>query len=245
MIPIRDVIPSRTRPWVTLTLIFLNLLIFAYGRALDSDARLDLFFTYGLVPADRAWPSLVTSLFLHTGWLQLVSNLGALWIFGENVEDRMGHARFFVFYLLCGVMGGLAGGWATPGVVVPIVGSGAAIAGLTGAYFVLFPHSRILVLLPLVVVIDVIEAPAIIIAAFWIVMQIAGDLGRIVASPGDSAFIVWTHVGGCLTGVLAVWAFRRRERLRVEWWSGTPRDRQGRRHKAEGKNTSAHTQHTA
>jgi membrane associated rhomboid family serine protease len=97
MIPLRDVIPSRTRPWVTLTLIVVNLLIFAYGRALDSDARLDLFFTYGLVPADRAWPSLVTSLFLHTGWLQLVANLGALWIFGENVEDRMGPARFFAF----------------------------------------------------------------------------------------------------------------------------------------------------
>ena len=220
MIPLRDVIPTRTTPWVTLTLIVADLLIFAYGRTLDADARLDLFFTYGFVPAERAWPSLVTSLFVHTGWLHLVPNLGALWIFGENVEDRMGHARFFVFYLLTGVAGSLAGSWAAPGVVVPIVGPGAAIAGLIGAYFVLFPHSRILILLPLVVVMDVIEAPALAVAAFWLVLQIVGDVGRIVSSPGDSAFVVWTHVCGGLTGALAVWAFRRRERLKVDWWSG-------------------------
>ena len=116
--------------------------------------------------------------------------------------------------------GSLAGSWAVPGVVVPIVGPGAAIAGLIGAYFVLFPHSRILVLLPFIVVMDVVEAPALTVAAFWLVLQIAGDVGRIVSSPGDSAFVVWTHVCGGLTGVLAVWAFRRRERLKVDWWSG-------------------------
>jgi membrane associated rhomboid family serine protease len=220
MIPLRDVIPSRTRPWVTLTLIVVNLLIFAYARALDSDARLHLFFTYGLVPAERTWPSLVASLFLHNGWVHLLANLGALWIFGENVEDRMGHARFLVFYLLCGVAGGLSGSWATPGVVVPIAGPGAAIAGLIGAYFVLFPRSRILMLLPLVIVMDVIEAPAVAVAVLWLALQIAADFGRIVASPGDSAFLAWTHACGCVTGVLSVLAFRRRERSRVEWWSG-------------------------
>ena len=234
MIPLRDVIPSRTTPWVTLTLVVVNLLIFAYGRALDSDARLDLFFTYGLVPAERAWPTLLTSLFLHNGWLHVVPNLGALWIFGENVEDRMGHSRFFVFYLLCGIAGSLAGSWAAPTAVVPIVGPGAAIAGLIGAYFVLFPRSRILILLPLVIVMDVIEAPALVVAAFWLVMQIVGDTGRIISSPGDSAFVAWTHVCGCLTGVLAVWMFRRPERQRVEWWSPRRPQAHGPRPQAEG-----------
>jgi membrane associated rhomboid family serine protease len=219
MIPLRDVIPSRTRPWVTLSLLAANALVFAAALALDAEARLNLYFRFGLVPAELAWTSLVTSLFLHDGWLHLVSNLVALWIFGENLEDRMGHGRFLAFYLLCGVTGALAGCWASPDLTAPIVGPGAAIAGVVGAYFALFPHSRLLVLLPFVVVIDVIEIPAAIFAAFWIVLQLVGDAGRIVASPGDSAFIAWSCASGCATGLLAVWVFRRPERLKVEWWT--------------------------
>jgi rhomboid family protein len=219
MIPLRDVIPSRTRPWVTLSLLAANALVFAAALALDADARINLYFRFGLVPADLAWTSLVTSLFLHTGWLHLSSNLLALWIFGENVEDRMGHARFLAFYVLCGIAGALAGSWAAPDLAVPIVGPGAAIAGVIGAYFALFPHSRLLVLLPLVVVIDVIEIPTVVFAAFWLVIQLVGDVGRIVVSPDDSAFVVWTQVSGCVTGLLTVWIFRRPERIRVEWWT--------------------------
>jgi len=221
MIPLRDVIPSRTRPWVTLALIGLNALIFTYGLTLEPDARTHLFFTYGLVPADVSWTSPLTSLFLHTGWLHLVGNLLALWIFGDNVEDRMGHGRFLGLYLLSGVAGALAGAWTSSGLSVPIVGAGAAVAGVAGAYFVLFPHSRVLVLLPLVVKIDVIEVPALLIAAFWAVLQIVGDGGRLVVSAGDSAFILWSHVAGAATGAVAVWIFRRPERLSVEWWSAS------------------------
>ncbi|MGE5838178.1 MAG: rhomboid family intramembrane serine protease [Acidobacteriota bacterium] len=219
MIPLRDVIPSRTTPWVTLALIGLNALIFTYGLTLEPDARTHLFFTYGFVPGDVSWTSPLTSLFLHTGWLHLVGNLLALWIFGDNVEDRMGHGRFLGFYLLSGVVGALAGAWTSSALSVPIVGAGAAVAGVVGAYFVLFPHSRVLVLLPLVVKIDVIELPAPLIAAFWAVLQIAGDGGRLVVASGDSAFILWSHVAGAATGVLAVWIFRRPERQSVEWWT--------------------------
>jgi len=219
MIPLRDVIPSRTTPWVTLALIGLNALIFTYGLTLEPDARTHLFFAYGFVPGDVSWTSPLTSLFLHTGWLHLIGNLVALWIFGDNVEDRMGHGRFLGFYLLSGVVGALAGAWTSSALSVPIVGAGAAVAGVVGAYFVLFPHSRVLVLLPLVVKIDVIELPAPLIAAFWAVLQIAGDGGRLVVSSGDSAFILWSHVAGATTGVLAVWVFRRPERQSVEWWT--------------------------
>ncbi|HYN07582.1 MAG TPA: rhomboid family intramembrane serine protease [Vicinamibacterales bacterium] len=219
MIPLRDVIPSRTTPWVTLSLLAANALVFTAALALDAHARLNLYFTFGLVPGELAWTSLVTSLFLHNGWLHLGSNLLALWIFGENVEDRMGHARFLAFYVLCGIAGALLGSWTSPDLVVPIVGPGAAIAGVIGAYFAMFPHSRLLVLLPLVVVIDVIEIPAVVFAAFWAVMQLVGDVGRIVVSPGDSAFVMWTHAGGFVTGLVAVWIFRQPERLKVDWWT--------------------------
>jgi membrane associated rhomboid family serine protease len=218
MIPVRDVIPSRTRPWVTVTLIVVNALIFASALLRDPEARLDFFFSFGLVPSEAAWLTIVTSLGLHNGWVHLISNVLALWIFGENVEDRMGHARFFAFYLICGTAGGLAGAWATPGVVVPIVGSGAAVAGVIAAHLALFPQSRILVLMPFVVITDVIEAPAWLLAAVWMVLQVVGDAGRVVVSPGDTAFVAWTHAAGSLAGLLAVWVFRRPERLRVEWW---------------------------
>ena len=218
MIPVRDVIPSRTTPWVTVTLIVVNVIIFAYTLTLDPEAQLDLFFTFGHIPSEGPWPALATSLFLHTGWLHLIPNVIVLWIFGDTLEDRLGHARFLAFYVLCGIVGGLAGRWATPDVVAPVVGPGAAIAGLMGAYIVLFPHSRVLVLMPFVVIMDVVEVPATLLAAFWLVLQIVVDVGRIVASPGDTAFVAWTHAAGCLTGALAIWIFRRPERLRVEWW---------------------------
>jgi membrane associated rhomboid family serine protease len=193
--------------------------MFAAALAIDAEARLNLYFRFGLVPGELAWAPLVTSLFLHSGWLHLAGNLLALWIFGENVEDRMGHGRFLAFYVLCGVAGALAGSWAHPDLLVPIVGPGAAIAGVIAAYFAMFPRSRLLVLLPLVVVIDVIEMPAVVFAAFWAVMQLAGNVGRMVASPGDWEFAVWTHAAGGVTGLVAVWGFRRPERVRVEWWA--------------------------
>jgi membrane associated rhomboid family serine protease len=222
MIPIRDVIPTRGTPWVTVTLIAATLLASAASGWLDAEARTTLYFRFGLVPADPAWLPLVTSLFLHSGWLHLIPNLLALWIFGENVEDRMGHARFAVFYLLCGAAGNAAGCWAAPDIAAPMVGPGAAVAGVTGAYFTLFPRSRILVVLPLVVVVDIVEMPAPILAAFWVVIQIAGDVGRLVVSPGDQAFVLVTHLAGCLTGVVSIWVFRRPERLTVDWWSHMP-----------------------
>jgi membrane associated rhomboid family serine protease len=208
---------------VTVTLIAVNLIAFIAALWLDPETQTNAFFTFGLVPADATWWTLVTSLFIHSGWLHLVPNLLALWIFGENVEDRMGHARFAVFYLLCGTAGNLAGCWAAPAIAAPMVGPGAAVAGLIAAYFTLFPHSRVLMLLPFIVVFDVVEMPAPILAAFWFVIQIAGDVGRMVVSRGDDVFVLTTHLTGCLTGLLAVWVFRRPERLTVDWWSALPR----------------------
>jgi membrane associated rhomboid family serine protease len=148
MIPLRDIIPSRTTPVVTVTLIVLNVLVFLYELSLGR--FVDAFTLYwGLVPAAFSWVTVFTSMFLHGGFLHVAGNMLYLWIFGDNVEDRMGHGRFLVFYLLCGVAAALAQTIAVPDSVVPMVGASGAIAGVMGAYFVLYPKSRIVTLGPI------------------------------------------------------------------------------------------------
>jgi membrane associated rhomboid family serine protease len=219
MIPVQDVIPSRTTPWVTLVLIGVNAVVFAYELALDADARLQFFFAYGLVPAEFSWTTAVTSMFLHSGWLQVGGNLLALWIFGDNVEDRLGHGRFLVFYALAGCIAALAQTWADRDSLVPLVGASGAIAGVLGAYVVMFPHSRILVLVPLIVIVEVIEIPAVFLLGFWVLMQLLDGVGRIAAAPASGSIAFLAHAAGFLTGLLAVRLFRRPERQRVEWWT--------------------------
>jgi membrane associated rhomboid family serine protease len=218
MVPLRDVIPSRTTPWVTYLLIGVNLAVFLYEWTLPDAALEQLIFTYGLVPAHASWLTATTSMFLHAGLLHVGGNLLSLWIFGDNVEDRFGHLRYLVFYLLAGYLANLAEIWAAPHSPVPLVGASGAIAGVMGAYLVMFPHSRILVLIPIIIFIDIVEVPAVLFLGFWFLLQIIGGVGRLTqtTTPGGIAF--WAHLGGFVTGVLAVWIFRRPERQRVEWW---------------------------
>jgi membrane associated rhomboid family serine protease len=143
-----------------------------------------------------------------------------LWIFGDNVEDRMGHGRFLVFYLLCGAAAALAQTITQPDSVIPMVGASGAIAGVMGAYFVLYPKSRIVTLVPLFFFFQVIEVPAIVFLGIWFIMQFISGLGSIVTvaagSTGGIAF--WAHVAGFVAGISGVVVFRRPERQRVEWW---------------------------
>jgi len=218
MIPLRDIIPSRTTPVVTITLIAINVLVFLYelslGRAVDA-------FTlyWGLVPAAFSWVTVVTSMFLHGGFMHVAGNMLYLWIFGDNVEDRMGHGRFLVFYLLCGVAAALAQTITQPDSVIPMVGASGAIAGVMGAYFVLYPKSRIVTLIPLFFFFQVIEVPAILFLGIWFIMQFISGLGSIVTVAGNTGGIaVWAHVAGFVAGISGVVVFRRPERQRVEWW---------------------------
>src|SRR5436853_1283543 len=160
MIPLRDIIPSRTTPVVTISLIAVNVIVFLFELSLGRNV--DQFTLYwGLVPAAFSFVSLFTSMFLHGGFLHVAGNMLYLWIFGDNVEDRMGHGRFLVFYLLCGIAAALAQTIANPDSIVPMVGASGAIAGVMGAYFVLYPKSRIVTLIPLFFFFQVIEVPAI------------------------------------------------------------------------------------
>src|SRR5262245_33124569 len=189
MIPIRDVIPSRTTPWITIALVAASLVTFLATAFRPADDLNLLFFAHGLVPAEFTWRSVVTAAFLHTGWLHLVSNLVVLWIFGATLEDRMGHARFLVFYALAAAFAALVHTWAAPHLATPIVGASGAVAGVMGAYFVLFPTSRVLVLVSLVVWTDAIEVPALFFLGVWFVSQVASGLGHMATQAiGGLAF---------------------------------------------------------
>ena len=201
MFPISDVIPSRTTPFVTVSLIAINVVVFLYQVTL-SDLALELFVgTYALIPAWFSWPALFTSQFLHAGWMHAIGNMLYLWIFGDNVEDRLGHGRFLIFYLASGAAAALLQMLFNPFSNVPMVGASGAIAGVMGAYFVLYPHSRVLTAVFLVIFFDIIEIPAIFFLGIWFLMQLlsgVGSLGASNAAGGGTAF--WAHIGGFVVG---------------------------------------------
>ena len=218
MIPLRDVIPSRTTPYITVTIIVVNALVFVFELRLPLTDRVRFIEVYGIVPAAVAPLSLLTSMFLHGGWLHFLGNMLYLWIFGDNVEDRVGHGRFMVFYLTCGLAATLAQVVSNPTSVVPMVGASGAIAGVMGAYFVLFPRSRVLTLLPLFIFWELIEVPAILFLGFWFLLQLLSGVGSVGAGQDVGGIAFWAHIAGFATGAVAIFFFRRPERQRVDWW---------------------------
>lgn len=216
MIPIRDTISSRRKAWMVRLLVAANIAAFVFE--LRQGPRIEAFlYEYGIVPA--AWSggrtdlwalgdfarSLITSQFLHGSLLHIGSNVMYLWIFGDNVEDRLGSWRFLALYIGSGVVAGLAQFMANPHATVPMIGASGAIAGVLGAYFLLFPYSRIVTLTP---IFGFIELPAFIFLGLWFLlqwMQGAADMGR-MADVGGVAW--WAHVGGFVSGLLFVTGLR-------------------------------------
>jgi membrane associated rhomboid family serine protease len=163
--------------------------------------------------------TLFTSMFLHGGFFHFGGNMLYLWIFGDNVEDRLGHGRFVIFYLLCGVIAALAQTMMAPDSPIPMVGASGAIAGVMGAYFVLYPRSKIVTLLPIFFFIQLIEVPALFFLGFWFLMQFVNGIGS-YASAGEptGGVAFWAHAAGFGAGLVGVYVFRRPERQSVEWW---------------------------
>jgi membrane associated rhomboid family serine protease len=221
VIPLRDVIPSRTTPYVTITLIVINVLVFAYQFTLDKPLLEEFILYFGLIPAAFSWVAVLTSMFVHGGILHVGGNMLYLWIFGDNVEDRMGHGRFLVFYLLCGTAAALAQTAVRPDSTIAMVGASGAIAGVMGAYFVLYPRSRIVTLVPLFVFMQVMEVPAILFLGVWFLLQFLSGVGSIAATAAEPAggIAFWAHIAGFVAGISGVLVFRRPERQRVEWWN--------------------------
>ena len=213
MIPLRDSHPTQLRPTVTYTLIGVNALIFFMELFMGSDLKFFIMI-FGFVPSrfllqigEGAWVAsiipLFTSMFLHGGWLHLIGNMWTLYIFGDNVEDTLGHLWYVIFYLACGVAGCLAQLLFHPASQIPMVGASGAIAGIMGAYFALFPHSRILTLIPILFFV-IIEVPAYVFLGLWFLLQFFAGAFSILGSQARIGVAFWAHVGGFIAGFLVL-----------------------------------------
>lgn len=210
MIPISDDNPGRTTPYVTWSIIGLCILAYLWEITLDTraDAALTLFgltpdnFVHsGFVPGFNlpAWVTLFTSMFLHASVLHLAGNMLYLWIFGNNIEDAMGHVKFTLFYFVCGIAAGMTMVLMDPGSRTPIVGASGAISGVLGAYILLFPRSRVQVILPLGIIFRTFWVRAVWVIGVWFLLQL---LTAALTSPAEPGIAWWAHVGGFLTGLL-------------------------------------------
>ena len=219
MIPLRDVIPSRTTPYLTVTIIALNVVAWGYELTMPRDELPTLLQHYGVVPASFRTSTLVSSMFLHGSWMHVIGNMWYLWIFGDNVEDRMGHGRFLIFYLLCGFVAAFGQMAIDPQSMLPTIGASGAIAGVMGAYFVLYPHSRVLTLIPFIIYFDIVELPAIFLLGFWFLMQLfsAGAIAVTSSTQGGGVAFM-AHVAGFIAGLIGVFIFKKREPPDA-WWA--------------------------
>jgi membrane associated rhomboid family serine protease len=226
MIPFRDNIPSRSFPVITVGLILINVAVFFYELALGRE--LGAFFErWGVIPAlVFAWPEtelpfqaialpFFTSMFLHGGWMHLIFNMWILWIYGDNVEDILGHGRYLLFYLACGAAAAMTQYISNPLSRVPLVGASGAIAGVMGAYLVKFPHARILTLVPIFIFFTTFEVPAALVLLYWFVLQVFSGVGSIGYSQLSQGGVAWfAHVGGFVAGMVLVLVLRTRQRYR-------------------------------
>lgn len=216
MMPIRDENPSRSTPYVTYALILANVAVFAYELMLALQGSLEEFiYTYGMIPAlvsrGEALHTLLTSMFLHGGVLHLFGNMLYLYIFGDNVEDAMGHRRYLLFYILCGLAASALQIAINPASTLPNVGASGAIAGVLGAYFVTYPFARVHTIIFLGYFIRWVSLPAVVLLGFWFVFQLFAGTATLEAMKlGYGGVAYFAHVGGFVAGMVLVGVFRRR-----------------------------------
>ena len=229
MIPLRDENPSGTPPIVTITFIVLCMLVFLWQLSFGADGGNRIVYALGVVPAVllgqgqlppdlslvAPWMTIFTSMFMHGGWMHLIGNMLYLWIFGDNVEDSMGHGRFVVFYLLCGAAAVFAQALPDPSSTVPMVGASGAISGVLGAYLLLYPHARVLVVIPFGFYLHPMRIPAGLVLVLWFGLQL---LSNAMAQAGQGGVAFRAHIGGFLAGMILIPIFKqRRVRLRAPW----------------------------
>lgn len=221
MIPLRDDNPSRIKPIVSYTLVGLCVLVFLWQLSLGEQRGQAIVYALGVIPAVllgdahlppavelvSPWMSVFTSMFLHGGWMHLLGNMLYLWIFGDNVEDSMGHGRFVLFYLLCGVAAVFAQALPNPAAEVPMIGASGAISGVLGAYLLLFPHARVLVLIPLGFIMHSARLPAGWVLALWFGMQL---LSSFMQGDAGAGVAFRAHLGGFIAGMLLIPLFKQR-----------------------------------
>jgi membrane associated rhomboid family serine protease len=225
MIPLRDDNPVRSRPVFTVLLIVLCTLVFLWQTTLPARAAQQAVYLLGFIPAllfgnatleGGQWlpptATMFTAMFLHGSWMHLIGNMLYLWIFGDNIEDRLGHGRFVAFYFVCGAVAALGQGLMDPHSEVPMIGASGAISGVLGAYLVLFPRAKVLVLLPLLVIFYTVRVPAVVVLGLWFAGQLVSSLAVSSGPAGGVAFAA--HVGGFAAGVAMIRLFVRDRRRR-------------------------------
>lgn len=239
MFPIRDENPQIRTPYVTYVLLGLNVAAWFLLQDMGSRGLVESICRFGLIPADLLgpldvsnlperlpcridgqanWSTVFTSMFMHGGWMHLIGNLWFLWIFGDNVEDAMGRARFAVFYLLCGLAAAALQVLADTGSPVPMVGASGAIGGVMGAYIVLYPRVHVHLLLILGFFVTTFTVPAIAMLGYWLLVQLLGGVSSLGATGGGVAF--WAHVGGFVAGAILVLVFKDEGLLRQHPYRG-------------------------
>jgi membrane associated rhomboid family serine protease len=224
MFPLQDTIPSRGVPLVTWTIILINALAFFYELSLPPDELQRFVFFIGFVPArfavdPAAFPTLITCMFLHGGWAHFIGNMWMLYLFGDNVEERMGAIRYLIFYLLCGIGAGLAHYFMNPASELPSLGASGAIAGVLGAYFRLFPTARVITLVLIIFWPLFIEIPAVIFIGIWFISQLFSGTIALLGPQYVAGVAWWAHVGGFLAGILLVSLFTPRESERLPFYA--------------------------
>lgn len=209
MIPLRALIRMHSFPAVTLVLIILNTLCFLFERALGPYAQESLIFQFGLIPGHLRLTSLLTSMFLHGGWMHLIGNMWFLWVFGSRVEDTLGGMKYLVYYLLCGVISAIVHVAVNLGSTVPTIGASGAIAGIMGGFMLLYPRARIVTLVFIVLFVTTLELPAVVMLLYWFLLQLVSGLtsfGHLAMT--DAGNVAWfAHVGGFLAGMFFVSLF--------------------------------------
>ena len=223
MIPIGDSARRHTTPYVHVGIIIACVLVFIYELSLSTIDVGRFFQDWGVVtvqlvnwlesPSVVEEPStVVTSMFIHGGWLHLIGNMLFLWVFGDNVEDAMGHGRYLVFYLLAGLAATALQVFIDQESLIPMVGASGAIAGVLGAYLVLYPRATVSVLIPWLWFFGAFPVPAAFLIVFWFLLQLLSGVASLGAAAGATEGIAfWAHVGGFIAGVVLVWAFRRQK----------------------------------
>ncbi len=231
MIPFRDNVPSRGYPIITILIIAANITVFIYQFLLPSEALNRFLFEYGVVPAKLQLIgqqpvqittgfglSILASMFLHGGLFHLIGNMWFLWIFGDNIEDRMGSIRFFFFYFLCGILATWTHILFNLDSQIPTIGASGAVSGVLGAYLVSYPFARVLTMVPLFLLWPVVELPAILVLGSWFLIQLLHG----TASLGETSQLMsgiawWAHIGGFISGTVLIGMFARRPVRRYYW----------------------------
>jgi membrane associated rhomboid family serine protease len=218
MIPLRSSERTYTTATVTLVLILVNVLVFAYELSLSGFMLNRFIMIYGIVPDRLHYSSLLTSMFIHGGFLHILGNMWFLWVFGRGIEDSVGHGRFLFFYLACGLAAGFIQVLVNSSSTVPTVGASGAIAGVMGAYLIRFPRARIVTLVPIIIFITTVDIPAAFLLLYWFAIQFFSGVGSVGYSQASSGDVAWfAHIGGFLTGMGLILVLPNRHRDLPQW----------------------------